>query len=66
LASNRAGIERLIGSFVISGRTVFGTKGQPAGKDEVNMRIELESTHYQVILKVAKEITLSDIHSPEK
>jgi hypothetical protein len=34
MGANRNNIERLVGQYVISGRTIFGTKLQSTGKEE--------------------------------
>ena len=67
LIQSRKIIERLIGTYAVSGRTVFGTKLQECGKGgELNFKVEYEGDHYLIVLKVVKEVALSDIHSQDR
>jgi hypothetical protein len=65
LCSNRLVVERAVGAHVVCGRTVWGTRGQ-GGKEEVRVSVEHEAVPYQLQLRVAKQITLSDIYLPQK
>lgn len=65
LIHSRKIIERLVGTFAISGRTLFGSKCL-SGKDELNLKTEFEGTPYQIFLKMVKQVALSDIHSQDK
>ena len=67
LIKSRKIIERLIGTFTMSGRTVFGTKLQECGRGgELNFKIEYEGDYYFIVLKLVKEVALSDVHSHDR
>ena len=66
LINSRRILQRLVGTFVISGRMVFGTKVQHGGKDlELVFKIQHEGVGYHFFLKILKVVALSDIHSPD-
>ena len=67
LINSRKIVERLIGTFVVSGRTVFGTKTQKFMKGEpLTFSISYEDTNYSFSLKCVKEVKLGDINSEDK
>lgn len=55
-----------MGSYIISGRTIFASKLQANGKEELSQKVNYESASYQISLKMVKEINFSDILAPEK
>jgi hypothetical protein len=62
---SRKTIERMIGTYAICGRTLFGSKSS-GGKDELGFKVEFEGVPYHIFLKMVKQIAMSDIHSQEK
>jgi hypothetical protein len=59
VASVRNAIEKQVGSYVTSGRTIFATKIQGTGKEEITLRTDFEATAYQISLKMVKEVSFS-------
>lgn len=67
LIQSRKVVERLIGTFAVTGRTIFGTKVQHCGKGgELTFKLEHEDAKYHFSLKLVKEITLGDIFSDDR
>ena len=67
LINSRKIVERLIGPFVVSGRTVFGTRIQKFMIDNpLTFSISHEGTNYSFSLKCVKEVKLGDISSEDK
>ena len=67
LINSRKIIERLIGTYVHTGRMVFGTKGQYCSiGEDVTFNIEFEGQTYSIFLKLVKAIVLKDLHCADK
>lgn len=67
LINNRSTIQKLIGQYVISGRTIFGTKFSSSAKnDQFSIKVQFQQTTYQIFLKKVKEFNMNDINSQDK
>lgn len=64
--SNRSTLEPLIGSFLHSGRTLFGTKLFGVKGDVRKVRLAMKGESFELSLKPVKSMLLSDVYSPEK
>lgn len=65
LLSQRGAIEKLAGPYVVSGRTIFGSKSS-GSKTEMGIRVDWQGQSYQISLKLARQVSLSEIYSTEK
>lgn len=66
VASSRNAIEAQVGTYITSGRTIFASKTQGSGKEEITVKADLEGTIYQIHLRMVKEVAFSEILHPEK
>ncbi len=59
VTSLRSNIERQVGSYVTSGRTIFASKFQGVGKEEITFKTDFESISYQLSLKMVREVSFA-------
>ena len=62
LLANRTNIEKHVGTFVASGRTLFSVKSN-GKKEETTLKIDFETVNYQLTLKRVKTFNMKDINS---